>query len=518
MARLHILTMAVGLIAWSLPAWADATGRFEIDEFRVEGNTVVPTREIEAAVYDFLGPDRDAADVEKARAALENLYQKRGYPTVTVQIPRQAAGSIVRIAVTERRIERVRVTHARYFEPDAVRQGAPSLAPGTVPNVNAVQRDMLALNRRPGLAVTPELRPGQEPDTMDVDLHVTDEFPLHGSLELNNRSTADTTPLRLVGSIGYDNLWQRGDSIGLFFQVAAENTADALVYSATYTFRIPGTSLSLVASYLKSDSNVVAVGGTDVIGKGQIAGLRLMVPLPGGGGLTHNLAVGVDYKDFAQVLTLSGEGNRVPLTYVPITIAYNATWTDEKSHTELTAAAVMGTPGFGSSTASFNENRAFASPGFMYLRGAISHTRDLPWGMQFWARLQGQGTTDSLVPNEQFAVGGADTVRGYLEAEVLGDNAGALQIELRSPSFATAISPRVNELRVHIFADAGATSLNQPLPDQRRTYGLSSIGFGVRARIMDHASASLEDAYTLSDASTTKHGADALLFRVLGDF
>jgi hemolysin activation/secretion protein len=524
--RLHIIAAAkrlqiiaaAGLLSCSAAAWADAPGRFEIDEFRVEGNTVLPTRDVEAAVYDFLGPNRGAGDVEKARATLEDLYQKRGYPTVTVQIPRQEAGAIVRIVVTERKVGRLRVTNSRYFEPDAIRTGTPSLAPGTVPNINAVQHDMLALNRQPGLTVAPELRSGREPDTMDVDLHVTDQLPLHGSLELNNRQTADTTPLRLVGSLGYDNLWQRGDSIGLFFQVAPERPSDALVYSATYTFRIPGTGLSLVASYLKSDSDVAAVGGTDVVGKGQIAGLRLLVPLPDASGLTENLAAGMDYKDFAQVLTLSGEGNKVPLTYYPVTIAYNATWTSDKSHTDLTVTDVMGTPGLGSSVAAFNANRAYASPNFIYLRAMAAHTHELPWGMQLWARLQGQATTDSLVPNEQFAAGGVDTVRGYLEAEVLGDNAADLQIELRSPSFAAAISPRINELRVHIFADAAETSLNQPLPDQRRSYGLSSVGFGVRARILGHASASLENAYTLSDASTTRHGADVLLFRLLGDF
>jgi hemolysin activation/secretion protein len=138
--------------------------------------------------------------------------------------------------------------------------------------------------------------------------------------------------------------------------------------------------------------------------------------------------------------------------------------------------------------------------------------------MQLWARIQGQATTDSLVPNEQFAAGGTDTVRGYLEAEVLGDNAAMIQMELRSPSFAQAISPRVNDLRVHLFFDAAGTSLNQPLPEQRQAYGLSSVGIGVRARIADHASATLEDAFTLSDAVTTRHDADVLLFRVLGDF
>jgi hemolysin activation/secretion protein len=517
--RLGFAAMLV-LTTWSASVRSETTSRFDIDEFRVTGNTVLPVRDIEAAVYGFLGPDRSAADVEKARAALEDLYQKRGYPTVTVEIPRQSAGTgIVTIDVTERRIGRLRVTNAHYFEPKVIRDSAPSLAPGTVPNVNDVQRDMRALNQIASRSVAPELRPGRDPDTMDVDLNVTDQLPLRGSLELNNRQSADTTPLRLVASLGYDNLWQRGDSIGLFFQIAPQDPANALVYSAAYTFRIPGTNLSVIASYLKSDSNVASVGGTNVVGKGQIAGLRLLVPLGVGSisGFSHNLQVGADYKEFTQNLTLSGQGNQIPLTYYPITIEYDANWTGSASHTELSASAVLGTPG-GSSTAALEENRAFASRQFFYLKGSVAHTHDLPWGMQFWGKIQGQGSTDSLVPNEQFNAGGVDSVRGYLEAEVLGDSGYDMQLELRSPSLASAISPRVNELRVHLFADAADVTLNQPLAEQRRSYGLGSIGIGVRARFADHASATVENAYTLSDAITTKHGADALLFRVVGDF
>ena len=508
-----------GLTVWSSVAWAEPPHQLDIQEYRVEGNTVLPPTDIENAVYDFLGPDRTPADIEKARAALEELYQKRGYPTVTVEVPRQSADTgIVHITVTERRVGRLRVVNAQYHEPSAIKAGAPSLAPGTVPNINDVRRDMLALNRQPGPVVTPALHAGREPDTMDVDLDVTDTLPLHGSLELNNRRSADTTPLRLVGTLGYDNLFQRGDSIALFFQVAPENTADALVFSGAYTLRIPGTDLSLLASYLKSDSDVATIGGTDVVGKGQIAGLRLIVPLPERDRLSHNLTLGADYKDFAQSLTLQGQGNRVPLTYYPVTIAYAATVTADRSRTDLAVATVMGTPEFSASTAELENNRRDATGSFVYFKTSVSHTHELPLGMQLWARVQGQASADALVPNEQFAAGGIDTVRGYLEAEVLGDDAADFQLELRSPSFAEAVAPQLNELRLHLFADAAETSINRRSPDQHRTYGLSSLGFGVRARFANHLTAAFEDAVTLTDAITTRHDANALLFRILGDF
>ncbi|NDF95115.1 MAG: hypothetical protein EB107_04675 [Proteobacteria bacterium] len=35
--------------------------------------------------------------------------------------------------------------------------------------------------------VTPSLRPGLEPGTVDIDLTVKDKLPLHGSVELSDR-------------------------------------------------------------------------------------------------------------------------------------------------------------------------------------------------------------------------------------------------------------------------------------------------------------------------------------------
>jgi hypothetical protein len=43
---------------------------FDVFEYRVLGNTVLPAREIEATVYPLLGPGKRLADVQMARDAL----------------------------------------------------------------------------------------------------------------------------------------------------------------------------------------------------------------------------------------------------------------------------------------------------------------------------------------------------------------------------------------------------------------------------------------------------------------
>ena len=199
------------------------SGSIYIREYRVRGATRLPKEEIEEAVYPFLGPGRTPVDVEDARAALEKAYKDKGYQTVVVQVPPQSgAGGVIFLQVVENRVGRLRVRGSRYFSPTQIKKEAPSLEEGTVPNFNAVSRDIVALNQLPDRRVTPSLRTGVAPGTVDIDLEVQDKFPLHGSLELNNRYSPDTTELRLNGAVSYNNLWQLGHSIGFSFQLAPE--------------------------------------------------------------------------------------------------------------------------------------------------------------------------------------------------------------------------------------------------------------------------------------------------------
>jgi hemolysin activation/secretion protein len=242
------------------------------------------------------------------------------------------------------------------------------------------------------------------------------------------------------------------------------------------------------------------------------------VPLTQEEGFIQTLSVGMDYKDFSQALTLAGQGSHVPLQYYPVTAMYQANWTAKQSQTDLSAGVVAGTRGLGDNDAAFDNNRYDAEANFFYLRGALSHTHELPWGMQAWARLQGQASAEPLVPNEQLSVGGADSVRGYLESEALGDSGAILQMELRGPSLAERFGPSVNDFRLHAFVDLAHATINDPLPEQTQSYTLGSVGAGLRVRLFDHLSGTLEDAFVLSNGAITKAGSNRVLFRVLGDF
>ncbi len=479
-----------------------------INEYTVRGNHLLSEDEVDAAVYPYLGPGMTVQSVDEARAALQKVYADKGYETVQVEIPPQhVSGGVVILQVVEVPIGRLHVNGSRYFSLNKIKAQAPSLAPGQVPNFKKISHDIVALNSWQDRQVIPALRAGVVPNTVDVDLNVKDTLPLHGSLELNNRYSQGTTPLRLDASLSYDNLWQRGDTISLSYEVAPENTQDSQVFSGSYLARVPGIDWASLLFYgLVSNSNVSTVGSVNVVGKGQVAGLRGIVTLPGGNGFFDTLSAGIDYKHFDQNVNLFGSTLASPVTYYPLTATYSASWQSPNATTLLDIGPTFSVRGLGSNPSAFDNKRFDSESNFAYIRGDLSRTQELPASFELYGKIQGQLADQPLVNSEQFSVGGQDTVRGYLESEVLGDNAILGSLELRSPPLESLLGPEVNDWRVFIFGEGGEANILQPLPEQQAVFDLASVGFGTRIKLVDHLNGSLDFALPLiTEVATTAY-------------
>lgn len=464
---------------------ADAAAQpVDILEFEIRGNTVLKMRDVEPTLARFAGPGRTVADVNAARKALEELYQERGYRTVTVDVPAQdIRNGVVRFQVNEARVGQVAVEGTRFYSKRGITSALPEVQPGSVPNFKTFQTQLAEVNERGGYDVVPVFRAGETPGTVDLDLNVAEENPINASLELNDQNSKSTERLRLTATAGFANLWGLGHSISGQYQIAPEEPDQVQVGSASYFVPLPQWDSSFVVYGVKSNTDVATLGGLTVLGDGVTIGSRFIKRFPARGRVLQTLTVGFDYKDFKDSLALGDLADETSFRYLPLTAVYRVLSSGASRTLDASLGVIGNTEGPFSDSEDFQEKRAGTDAAFVYAVGSAKADQVIVRSLlNATARMDFQLSAQPLISNQQFSAGGVGSVRGYRTAEILGDSgvSGTLQLDW-TPSLAL-LSPRVDalvDLRLSAFADGAYVWLVDTNTDSDAWLGSVGLGLGL---------------------------------------
>lgn len=524
--------------------------RFEVTMFQVDGNTILEQPKIDRLLESHKGAERRMKDVEQARAELEKLYHQAGYPTVLVNLPEQTIEKgLVRLEVVEGHLYSITVTGNEYYSWSSIRMKLPSLTPGALIYEPTFVKELAAVNGNPDRSVTPLLKPGSVPGTVDLELKVKDRLPVHGKLEADNRGPITTPANRLIAEVQHTNVFGN-DEILTFNTVQTPTDWGAIQnYGASFVYPViwPNHLLTVYAS--KSESNSVLAGGAISVGGGDvsiagnatIAGVRYIVPLFPGGQSTHQLQIGMDYKRLEKTsATFPGGGNAVvlsPVQYIPMSLGYTGFYPDRFGLTKAAFTVKGYVAGMiaGGSREDFggNPNDPFNKPGnrvgstgtFAVLQGGVSRSQPLPGEFMLDLSANGQWATQPLIPGEQFFAGGFDTVRGYLQFEAIGDHAIRGRAELTTPEVLKVPIDRLWQrrrssdytirLRFATFYDAAQIWVAQAPTGQTSQFRLEGAGFGIRVKFpKDIGQLVLDSGWALRDTLNTRRGDNFVHFSV----
>ncbi len=505
------------------PANKEAAVVFDLLEIRVKGNTLLEKKQLERTIYPFLGPKKSVDTVEEARSALEKLYQTQGYQTVSVDIPEQnVENGTVYLQVVQGKISRLRVKDAHYFSLGKIKAGIPELAEGNVPNFPKMQQQLAALGgQNADRKIQPILRAGETPGTLEVDLKVKDALPFHGKVELNGRNTSSTSRLRLVTTLHYDNLWQAMHSASLMYQVSPINNKEVDVWAGTYVLPLFDTDSKLALYAVSSSSNaqIASAGALSVLGIGKIYGARLVKPLPSLSDYFHSATLGIDYKDFKEDLKLLGSDSiRTPIAYTPFLAQYSGTARGKESLTSFDLGLHFSVRGLGNDQTQFENKRFLARADYMYLTGDLKTQHNLPHGMELKSHFSGQVADSPLISNEQYSLGGAQSVRGYFETQALADNGVFGSFELHSPHLGLEKWDLVNNLKLLAFIEGGKGWINKALSGNAHEYTLASGGIGLHFQLWKLISGTFDVGVPFKTLGVVKSGDPKLHFSIVTEF
>ena len=170
------------------------------------------------------------------------------------------------------------------------------------------------------------------------------------------------------------------------YQASPQKLSEVEVVGVSYVLPAPwNVDHQLILYGIWSDSSSAFGEGFSVIGKGQILGIRYVVPLPQYKLYSHNITLGIDYKHFNQVFGFQSPGGtatKTPLAYAPLSFSYNASLPDEWGGvSQFSAGLNMNLRQVNSRESEFENKRFMAKANYLYATAGIQRTQKLPLGM-----------------------------------------------------------------------------------------------------------------------------------------
>ena len=467
----------------------EAVPRFAIKQFQVEGNTLLDAAKLEKLLAPFTGSDRDFGTVQEAIDALENAYHSCGYSTVLVTLPEQELESgVVRVKVMENRIGKFTIEGNNYFDPANIRRSLPALRQGETPNLNAVSRSLKQANENPAKKINLQLINSDKENEVDANLEVKDERPWKVGITFDNTGTSDTGRTRVGALLQHANVFNRDHLVTLQYITSPEKLDKVNIYSVGYQipFYSLGSSLQFIGAYSNVDSGTISAAGADIglSGKGTILGMHYNQNLNRMGNYEHKVTLALDYRAYENNVIILGTQFGKNVTVHPVSLTYAGLWAMEGINAGFYLTGLRNIPGEWDgrdSEADFTAARTGASSTYNIFRYGANVSYAFGGDWQARALINGQITSDPLVPGEQFGIGGAASVRGFQERQFSKDEGQSGSIELYSPDICKLFNVTAFQSRFLAFYDRGyVVSRRSLFAGEAVSYEIASIGPGLR--------------------------------------
>ncbi len=524
-----LIFAAAGLVT---PAWGQADGggglHFDILDFKVHGNTILNEQQIEDVLGGYRGKGKDFGNVQQALEALEKAYAALGFNAIQVILPEQTLESgSVHFLVVESRLAQIKVEGNRHFSTENYQRSLVSLQAGTTPNFDAMVDNLRLINENPAKQASVVMRAGANDGEVDAVVKATDLPPVRYAVTFDNSGNSQTGPFRLGFAVQHANLFDRDHVLSFQAITSPLRARQVRIYGMGYQAPIYSLNgiFSLFFGYSNVNSGLVntAGGSFNIAGSGKIVGARYTQHLPKRGDWDNKLSIGIDWKAYQNnVRTLGGAVTLVPdstISPLNLTWQFNRRRADDDLSGYL--SLVQNLPNFFGGNDAHDSQlqkiglRSGANSEFLIVRYGLAWQKAMKGDWLFKAAVSGQHTNQMLLTSEMFGIGGADSVRGFLEREHANDKGHRGSVELYSPEFGGLVSSNL-KLRVLGFYDMGWVKRIHPAAAEVYATGIASTGVGIRAGLGRDLSLRVDYARVVDGSQTSRgmrlHGALSYVF------
>lgn len=494
-----------------------------ITNFRFIGNTVFSQETLEREITNkFLELDSNNrrsretkitfSQLQQIISEITNFYNNKGYINSFAYIPtteeepsqrlqnRGAAGEVI-IKIVEGGLESIRVRRTTGRKRLNLNYICSRLAIAAQPLQVSRLLDALRLLELDPLIgnISAELIPGSQLHRSILEVKFEEEKTFSAGILLDNRRSPSVGSFRRQVQLEEANLLGYGDGLSL----AYTNTDGSNAFDLNYTFPLNPNNGTINLAAGVTGNNVVEPPFQDFDIKAAARYLDITFRQP---------LLRTPRQEFAIGLTAAWREGRTSILGEDFPLSPGA---DEKGRSRISALRF-----FQDYTVRSNEQllafRSQFSLGLRAFNATINEeapdSRFLAWrGQAQWIRRLRRDTfifvnsdiqlaNKALLPLEQFGLGGFNSVRGYRQDLLLGDNGISASAELRFPIIGQS-DRGLGVLQITPFIDAGRV-WNSSGRENIDTQTLVSVGTGLRWELSDRLAASFYWGIPLVDVNS----------------
>lgn len=475
---------------------------FSVSTFDIDGDNPISKSATNSILEPFLDTPLTIETLRQAVTELEKAIALQGYNFYRAELPPQTLNNqTVKIAIRTIAIDEVTVTGNEYFSENNLQRSLPLVKAGSSPNTQQIANALLLAEDNPAKDVRVVFVKGQEPQTVDANISVTDQNPNEFFAWANNSGNRLATNTRLGVQYHNRNLWDRDHQVALSYTLSPENVSELNQYGINY--RLPIYTLRGMANafYSKSDADTGVVADVfEIKGAGETVGLGYTQYLDKRGDYQHRLGINVIDKLFDSEILFEDIDIGDEIRSRPLTIEYTSRF---DRNNWLVNSVISYSSNL--TSGSFNDDQSYASARLGaqadWSKSEISFRYDHRWN-QLWrgnVLMFGQSTSDALIPGEQFGLGGAlgDLgPRGFYEREVTVDKGFKTSLQV-TRDFPT------KGMQLGLFYDYAAGDLINPQAGENPEETLSSIGLSYKWNISAALGLDIDFGYVLDGVNQT---------------
>lgn len=423
---------AISSPASNAPGVAPGGPTFKVSSFTLEGNSVIPTAELQAQIAGYIGQTLTLAQLYDVADVLTRYYRAKGYGLAYVAPPAQKiSGGVVRLEVVEGRVGDINIQGNSRTRTGVLQARAASVRSGEVYTNAAAERAVLLMNDLPGVQAHAVLSPGTTFGTSDVLFNI-DETRSTGDISVDDYGRNVIGRWRVNADYAINDLTGSGDQLAAGVTHSDGNLLN--FGKLSYLVPVAPAGAMLNTSFNRAEYHGVFSNGSGEIpfsGSTQNAVLNWQYPTVRSAARSIYWGLGLNYDNSRSQTRdpTTGKTTTDSLTTNILLLQLSSFYTRQyQDQSVFSVAATFWTNGrhydHGMGLNNVSRERA---------RGEVDTTWQKPLAGEwsFIGQANASYSVNTLTDADKFNLGGPNSVLGYQSAEERGDSGYFLSGEVQ---------------------------------------------------------------------------------------